>query len=165
MKHLPASTAQDPIDNSKGVRSNDQTSAANGEAEQSNESMGRELQLYGSELILRASDNCTLVAFAGIALQEIRGRTELAHNIGSSLFLLAVLMCAVVHFSIGNSYLSRSRRLLKSRPPKRAIVSGFFMTIACLAGLFQFFCIITGLMLVLPADPLPFLEPFVDLFR
>ncbi|MGF1581423.1 MAG: hypothetical protein ACFCD0_19025 [Gemmataceae bacterium] len=153
------------LEDSQAKKPTAASAVTNGDATATQEAMVHELRLYGGELILRSSDNCTLVAFAGIALQEIRGRTELAHNIGSGLFLLAVLLCAVVHFCIGNSYLSRARRLLKSETTKRPVVGSLFLTIAWIAGFTQFLCIALGLLLVLPADPLPFLDPLVDLFR
>jgi hypothetical protein len=44
--------------------------------ESQHDSWGYDLFLYGNEQILRGSDNGTLVAFAAIAFQQIRGKSE-----------------------------------------------------------------------------------------
>ena len=75
---------------------------------------GYDLLMYGHEQILRGSDNGVLVAFAALAFQQIRGGEPQPHyNVGFALLLFSVLMCAVIHFAMGNVYVGRARRMLR----------------------------------------------------
>jgi hypothetical protein len=119
------------------------------------EDHGRELLLYGLEQILRAADTGVLVAFAGLAFQQLRDVKQPHHEAGVGLLLVSVFLCAIVHFSIGHSYLSRARRLIR-RPtdadragPVRLIA----IAVAILAGLIQFACIVVALIVLLASSP------------
>jgi hypothetical protein len=111
---------------------------------------------YGLEEILRGSDTGILVAFAAIAFQQIRDDKQPHYDAGVGILLFSVFLCAVVHFAIGNSFVSRARRLLRRRPvPDRpSPVRRVTIAIAILAGLLQFACVVAGLMvLLLPGPP------------
>src|SRR5215468_889645 len=71
-----------------------------------------DLLMLGSDHVLRGSDTGVLVAFAAIAFAEIRGDKKPHCNLGLAVLLVSVLMCAVVHFAIGNAYIGRAKRML-----------------------------------------------------
>jgi hypothetical protein len=127
------------------------------------EDWGYELLLYGNEQILRASDNGVLVAFAAIAFQEIRGDKLPHHNTGFSLLLFSVLLCAVVHFAIGNAYVGRAKRLIRRHKDagRRSLTQWLYTTLTWVAGVGQLLCIVIGLCLVLMAEPPAFLRDSV----
>lgn len=112
---------------------------------------GYELLLQGNEEILRGSDTGTLVAFAALAYQQIRGKGELHHNFGCGLLLLSVLLCAVVHLSIGNAYVRRAKSLIQGRGELRRLLLSRKVNISVAWGavVVQFFAAITGTVLVL----------------
>src|SRR5262245_19311838 len=118
---------------------------------------GFDLLLYGHEQILRGSDTGVLVAFAALAFQQIRGGEARPHfNLGFGLLLFSVLMCAVVHFAMGNVYVGRARRLILREDETRwqGAVRGTYTLVAWAAGVVQLGCILLGLVLVLlPAPP------------
>src|SRR5262245_26339360 len=121
------------------------------------EEWGYDLLLYGHEQMLRGSDNGVLVAFAAIAFQQIRGGEPQPHfNVGFGILLFSVLMCAMVHFAMGNVYVGRARRLIHGRRETRRQLAarGLYTTIAWVAGVVQLGCVVLGLVLVLlPAPP------------
>ncbi|HKB40306.1 MAG TPA: hypothetical protein VKD72_28000 [Gemmataceae bacterium] len=124
------------------------------------EEWGYDLLLYGHEQILRGSDTGVLVAFAAIAFQQIRGGETPPHaNAGFGILLFSVVMCAVIHFAMGNVYVGRARRLILQRKEKRrhTTLRGICMVIAWIAGIVQLVCIILGLVLVLMPEPPTFL--------
>ena len=132
------------------------------DSDKDTEALGHELMLYGHEQLMRASDNSTLVAFAAIAFQEIRGDggDGPGPKVGCALLLLSVLMCAFVHFAMGNAFMGRARRLIRHQ--RRSLGSelrhGLHVSLAWLAALTQFGLVIVGTMLVLmdnPPQPLP----------
>jgi hypothetical protein len=95
------------------------------------------LLLYGNEQMIQGSDNVTLVAFAALAYQQIRGKGEPHHNLGCGLLLFSVLMCALVHFSLGNAYVSQARRMIRggNETTTKAIRRRFFLALALIAAL------------------------------
>ncbi|ADV62848.1 hypothetical protein Isop_2270 [Isosphaera pallida ATCC 43644] len=132
------------------------------EREKDAEAWGHELMLYGHEQLMRASDHSTLVAFAAIAFQEIRGDSGdgPGPKVGCALLLLSVLMCAFVHFAMGHAFMGRARRLIRRRRRSwgSELRHGLHVTLAWLAALTQFGLVIVGTMLVLmdnPPAPLP----------
>src|SRR5262245_11908462 len=108
---------------------------------------GYDLLLYGHEQILRGSDNGVLVAFAAIAFQQIRGGEAQPHfNLGFGILLVSVLMCAVVHFAMGNAYVGKARRLINRRHETRRQTAGrwLYIAVAWTAGVIQLVCIVVG---------------------
>jgi hypothetical protein len=125
------------------------------------EDRGYDLWMYGHEHMLRGSDNGVLVAFAALAFQQIRGGETLPHfKLGFDLLLFSVLMCAVVHFAMGNVYLGRGRRLIDRRRQtiRQSVACGLYLTVAWAAGLTQLICVLLGLLLVLVPEPPEFLH-------
>jgi hypothetical protein len=125
------------------------------------EDRGYDLWLYGHEHMLRGSDNGVLVAFAALAFQQIRGGETLPHfKLGFALLLFSVLMCAVVHFAMGNVYLGSGRRLIDGRRQtvRQSVARGLYLSVAWTAGLTQLLCILLGLLLVLVSEPPEFLH-------
>ena len=120
------------------------------------EEWGYDLLLYGHEQMLRGSDNGVLVAFAALAFQQIRGGESQPHyNLGFGVLLFSVLMCAVVHFAMGNAYISRARRTILRRKEtwRQSALRGLSTTVAWAAGMVQLACIVVGLLLVLTPEP------------
>jgi hypothetical protein len=120
------------------------------------EDRGYDLWLYGHEQMLRGADSGVLVAFAALAFQQIRGgETQPHYRTGVALLLFSVLMCAVVHFAMGNVYLGKGRCLIDRRRQtlRHSVVRGFYLTVAWGAGLTQLACILLGLLLVLVPEP------------
>jgi hypothetical protein len=125
------------------------------------EDRGYDLWLYGHEQMLRGSDNGVLVAFAALAFQQVRGGETLPHyRIGFALLLFSVLMCAVVHFAMGNVYLGKGRRLIDRRREtlRQSAVRGVYLTVAWGAGMAQLACVLLGLVLILLPEPPEFLR-------
>jgi len=125
------------------------------------EEWGYELLIYGHEQILRGSDNGVLVAFAALAFQQIRGGEPKPHyNVGFGILLFSVLMCAIVHFAMGNVYVGRARRLILKRDESRRqlAVRGLYVAVAWAAGLAQLGCIVLGLILIFLPEPPAFLR-------
>ncbi len=130
--------------------------------------MGYELLLYGNEQILRGSDNGTLVAFAAIAFQQIRGRGLLHNDVGCGILMLSVLLCAAVHFLIGYAYIGRARRMIGRQEEQRAHERSRRRYLAlALIGLFvQFVLVIVGTVLILIETPPTWLsEPLSAIFE
>jgi ABC-type Fe3+ transport system permease subunit len=128
------------------------------------ESLGHELVLYGNEQMIQGSDNVTLVAFAALAYQQIRGQGELHHNLGCGLLLVSVLLCAVVHFTIGNAYVSRGKKMLSQGRERRRsrLTRRFFFTISVSAAILQFVLVLLGVGLVLmPREAPAWLNQYV----
>jgi hypothetical protein len=121
------------------------------------ESVGQELLLFGNEEILRGSDNGTLVAFAALAFQELRGGSEAVHRAGCVFLLFSVLFCALVHFALGNAYIHRARSMLRrqqsTRPRRRSVFRAVNLGLVWLTVLSQFACLAVGLLLILPEKP------------
>ncbi|MEW4570580.1 hypothetical protein AB1L88_22180 [Tautonia sp. JC769] len=126
------------------------------------EGVRQELLLFGNEEILRGSDNATLVAFAALAFQDLRGGEGVAQHAGSVFLLFSVLCCALVHFALGNAYIHRARSMLRPGGPgrsrrRRARPSGEARSVSLgvvwLAVLSQMTCIAIGLLLILPKQP------------
>ncbi|QDV35084.1 hypothetical protein [Tautonia plasticadhaerens] len=119
--------------------------------------VGQELLFFGNEEILRGSDNGTLVAFAAIAFQELRGGGESVHRVGCIFLLFSVLFCALVHFALGNAYIYRARSMIRrqpsSRPRRRAVFRVVNLGLVWVTVLSQFACLAVGLLLILPERP------------
>src|SRR5262245_23372087 len=130
--------------------------AAN-EGSEPQEEWGQELLLYGQEQILRGADTAVLVAFAAMAFQELRGGEKLPHhNLAFGLLLISVLFCAIVHFTLGNAYVSRGKKLLrKQKEAERRLSSPrVFTTLSYSAGILQLLFVVAGLILLfLPETP------------
>jgi hypothetical protein len=111
--------------------------------------------IYGNEQMLRSSDTGVLVAFAAIALKELKGDHGFHVEVGFGFLLFSVVMCAVVHYALGKAYVSRAKKLLRGhREPKVLVGSrGGYTFVAWLAGLLQLVCIVLGLLLLLPEPP------------
>jgi hypothetical protein len=127
-----------------------------------------DLLVYGTDEILKGTDMGTLVAFAALAFQQIRGKGEPHHGLGCSLLLVSVMMCAVVHLAIGNAYVGRAKLILKRRELKRRhhLVRVASYGTAWIAALGQFITLMLGLFLVLmekpPALLMKYLKPFLQ---
>jgi hypothetical protein len=121
---------------------------------------GYDLLLYANEQLLRGSDNVTLVAFAALAFQQIRGKGELHHDIACGILLFSVLLCAIVHFAIGNAYLGRARRMIQGQRESRRqhMLNQASFGVVWMAAGFQFFCVVIGTLLMFPQKPPEFLE-------
>jgi hypothetical protein len=124
------------------------------------EGVTQELLLFGNEEILRGSDNATLVAFAALAFQDLRGGEGVAQHAGSIFLLFSVLCCALVHFALGNAYIHRARSMLRPGGPSRrrrrqpsGEARAVSLGIVWLAVLTQMTCIALGLLLILPKQP------------
>jgi hypothetical protein len=131
-----------------------------------NENWGYDLLLYGNEQILRGSDNGTLVAFAALAFQQIRGKGEPHQDIGCGFLLFSVLMCALIHLAIGNVYVGRARKIIRrqAETQRHRLVSSLSLGVAWVAAIIQFLCIIIGIILVLADPPPQFLQDYVLAF-
>jgi hypothetical protein len=131
------------------------------------EEFGADLLVYGTDEILKGTDTATLVAFAALAYQQIKGKGEPHQDFGCVLLLLSVLACAVVHISIGNAYVGRARMILRRTHGNRrqALVRMASYGVAWLAATIQFLTLIAGLILILlekpPAQLIRYLKPFV----
>lgn len=132
-------------------------------AESPTDSWGFELLMYGNEQMIQGSDNGTLVAFAALAFQQIRGKGEPHHDIACGILLFAVLMCALVHFAIGNAYVSRAKRILRGGRELRrqSVARRFYATVAWVAAIVQFICVVAGVLLILPEKPPTWLKDLV----
>jgi hypothetical protein len=136
--------------------------------EQESEEFGADLLVYGTDEILKGTDTATLVAFAALAYQQIKGKGEPHQNFGCVLLLLSILACAVVHLSIGNAYVGRARMILKRTHPGRrqSLVRMASYGVSWLAATVQFVTLIVGLVLILlekaPAQLLRYLKPFLQ---
>jgi ABC-type Fe3+ transport system permease subunit len=128
-----------------------------------------ELLAYGTEEILKGTDTGTLVAFAALAFQQIRGKGEPHHGLGCSLLLFSVLMCALVHLAIGNDYVGRAKMMLRRKNevrPRHQLIRRAWYGIAWMAAIVQIFTLVTGLGLILlekpPALVLKYLGPLLQ---
>jgi hypothetical protein len=119
------------------------------------ESSATDLLVYGTDEILKGTDMRTLVAFAALAFQQIRGKVEPHHGLGCSILLVSVVMCAIVHLAIGNAYVGRAKLILKRRETKRRhqLVRMASYGTAWLAAVGQFVTLRIGLFLVLMEKP------------
>lgn len=128
------------------------------------EGWGYDLLLYANEQLLRGSDNVTLVAFAGLAFQQIRGKGEIHHDIACGILLFSVLLCAIVHFAIGNAYLGRARRMIQGQRESRRqhMVNQASFGVVWMAAGFQFFCVVIGTLLMFPQKPPEFLQRWLE---
>lgn len=125
------------------------------------EEWGRELLLHGQEHMLRGADTGVLVAFAAMAFQELRGGEKLPHHdLAFGLLLLSVLFCAVIHFTLGNAYAWRAKKLLhRQREEKRRLTGQWiFAVLAWVAGVGQLLCILVGLVILFLPDVPAFLR-------
>lgn len=113
---------------------------------------GMDLLMYGNEQILQGSDTGTLVAFAALAFQQIRGKGEPHQILGCGILLFSVMMCALVHFAIGNAYIGRAKKLLRQRMESRGarLIRRTSHVFAWIAATIQFLCLIAGTALILP---------------
>jgi hypothetical protein len=127
-----------------------------------------DLLVYGTDEILKGTDTATLVAFAALAYQQIKGKGAPHHNLGCILLLISVLACAIVHLSIGNAYVGRARMILKRHEPTRRqhLVRMASYGIAWAAAAVQFVSLLGGLLLILiekpPAMLMKYIKPFLQ---
>jgi uncharacterized membrane protein YidH (DUF202 family) len=124
---------------------------------------GYELLLHGNEEILRGSDTGTLVAFAALAYQQIKGQAALHHNVGCGLLLLSVLLCAVVHLVMGNAYVKRAKKIIRRNEDlKKLLLSRRLnVTLAWVAVGLQFVLAVSGTLLVLVNRPPPLIDRLI----
>lgn len=127
------------------------------------ENVWLELNIYGIEHVLRGSDTGTLVAFAALTFQQIRGAGEPHQRLGCGILLFSVLMCAIVHFAIGNAYVGRAKLALKQRKERRreVVIRRVSYLVAWLSTFIQFVCITVGSVLVLIEKPSAMLVKFL----
>jgi hypothetical protein len=137
--------------------------AAEGRTEGEVDSSWLDLMMYGMEHVVRGSDTGTLVAFAALAFQQIRGKGEVHHTFACGLLLLSVLMCAVVHFAIGNAYVERAKLLFHRRPETRRhrVVRWASYSVAWVASILQFVGVVAGTGLILLEKPPAFMVKHV----
>ena len=130
------------------------------------EEFGADLLVYGTDEILKGTDTATLVAFAALAYQQIKGKGDPHQDFGCVLLLLSVLACAIVHLSIGNAYVGRARMILKRTHSGRRqqLVRMASYGVAWLAATFQFVTLIGGLVLILLEKPPVTLVKYLKLF-
>jgi hypothetical protein len=128
---------------------------------------GADLLVYGTDEILKGTDTATLVAFAALAYQQIKGKGEAHQDLGCILLLISVLACAVVHLSIGNAYVGRARLILKKQEATRRqqLLRVASYGTAWLAAGLQFTTLLGGLVLILLQKPpvmlMRFLKPYL----
>lgn len=137
--------------------------AAGREESQPDDSWGYELLLYGNEQILRGSDNGTLVAFAGIALVEIRGDAQFHNNVGCAILLVSVLLCALIHFTMGYAYIGQAKNIIRRGQMNRKgrALRRFSIWLSVLFVLIQFACIFLGCWLIVAEKPPALLETYL----
>jgi ABC-type Fe3+ transport system permease subunit len=139
-----------------------------GDAASINDANATDLLVYGTDEILKGTDTATLVAFAALAYQQIKGKGEAHHNLGCILLLISVLACAVVHLSMGNAYVGRARMMLQRRERSRRgrLVRVASYGVAWFAAAFQFLTLLVGLVLILIERPhatlIKYLKPFLQ---
>jgi hypothetical protein len=116
---------------------------------------GADLLVYGTDEILKGTDTATLVAFAALAYQQIKGKGEAHQDMGCVLLLISVLACAVVHLSIGNAYVGRARVILRKQEATRRqqLVRMASYFVAWVAAASQFVTLLGGLVLILMEKP------------
>ena len=122
-----------------------------------------DLLMYGIEHVVRGSDTGTLVAFAALVFQQIRGKSEPHHTLGCGLLLISVPMCAAVHFAIGNAYVERAKSILRGLTESRGrrVVRWASYGIAWIATLLQFSSLVAGTGLILLEHPPAFVVKHV----
>ncbi len=127
------------------------------------EGVGFDLLMYGNEQILQGSDTGTLVAFAALAYQQIRGKGEPHHSLGCGILLLSVLLCAIVHFSVGQAYIGRARSLLRQKAESRRsrLLRRTSYGFAWFAASTQFLFVIAGTLLIITEKPPAFVQKYV----
>lgn len=154
----------EPMEAAPGTAGNG--AAAGTQSPHQPEGWGYELLLYANEQLLRGSDNVTLVAFAALAFQQIRGKSELHHDIACGILLFSVLLCAIVHFAVGNAYLGRARRMIQGRRESRRqhLLNRVNFGIVWITAGFQFFCVVVGTLLMFPQKPPAFLQRWLEWF-
>lgn len=118
-----------------------------------------DLLLYSNDLILRGSDNGTIVAVTAIALQEIRGQDQPFHKLGSGLLIASIVLCAFMHFCVGMMYRGQAREMIdreddgESGRPRPHLLRGSVSGLAWILGLLQFATMIGGIWLILADEP------------
>lgn len=112
--------------------------------------LGQELMLRGEEQLLRGSDTGVLVAFAVIAFEGLTKEKGPYYTLTFGLLLFSVLLCAFVHVTVGNAYVTRGRNRLRGSTDKGPRAGGrrIWTAIACGAGVLQLLCILAALVLV-----------------
>ena len=127
------------------------------------EAFGFDMLMYGNEQILQGSDTGTLVAFAALAFQQIRGKGEPHQNLGCGILLLSVMLCAIVHFSMGNAYIGRAKSLIRRKAESRRarLLRRTSSAFAWFAATAQFLFIIAGTALILVEKPPAFVQKYV----
>lgn len=122
-----------------------------------------DLLMYGNEQILRGADNGTLVAFAALAFQQIRGKGEPHQSLGCGILLFSVLMCAVVHFSIGSVYVGRVKKVIRggNESWRHSLVRRVSHGVAWTAAAFQVLSLAVGVPLVMLEKAPPWLMDLV----
>jgi hypothetical protein len=132
------------------------------------DNFGADLLVYGTDEILKGTDTATLVAFAALAYQQIKGKGAAHQDFGCVLLLISVLACAAVHVSIGNAYVGRARMILRQVEATRRqqLVRMASYGFAWFAALIQFLSLMSGLVLILlekpPAALMRYLKPFLQ---
>jgi hypothetical protein len=137
--------------------------AATPATEAEGDSSWLDLLMYGMEHVVRGSDTGTLVAFAALAFQQIRGKADPHHSLGCGILLISVLMCAVVHLAIGNAYVERAKEIFKRSMNTRRhrLIRWVSYSIAWIASILQFVFVLAGTLLILFEKAPPFVVKHV----
>jgi hypothetical protein len=122
-----------------------------------------DLLMYGMEHVVRGSDTGTLVAFAALAFQQIRGKADPHHSLGCGILLISVLMCAVVHLAIGNAYVERAKEIFRRSMNTRRhrLIRWVSYSVAWIASILQFVFVLAGTLLILFEKAPPFVVKHV----
>jgi hypothetical protein len=123
--------------------------------EMTDDTMVLEMLLYGTQEIVRGSDTGTLGAFAALAFQQIRGKSEAHQQLGCGLLLFSVLMCALVHVATGSAYFRRAKQILSetSDARRQLMIKRVSFAGALVAALIQLIFLAIGIFLILVDKP------------
>lgn len=123
-----------------------------------------DLLIYGKELILRGSNQGTLVAVAAIALQSVRPKAEDVQSFGCAILVFSILMSALAHFCLGNADVVKAHKMVTKQAETawETRFRGMNIAAAWIAGVLQFITLIVGILLVLPNDPPDFLARWFE---
>jgi hypothetical protein len=127
------------------------------------DSWGIELILHGNEEILKGSDTGTLIAFAAIAYQQIKGESTPSQQFGCGMLVFSVFMCAFVHLSIGNAYIRRAKAIMLGRGElvRLLLHRRLNITLAWIAVVVQFTATAIGTLLIFTAKPPPLIDKYL----
>lgn len=131
--------------------------------EMTDDTMVLEMLLYGTQEVVRGSDTGTLGAFAALAFQQIRGKSEPHHQLGCGLLLFSVLMCALVHVATGSAYFRRAKQILRetSDARRQLMIKRVSFAGAVVAAIIQLIFLGIGMFLILVDKPPAMFHQFI----